>query len=204
MSFFESLVWLDLGLNPGLPDLWRTLYSLDQWLTGTKCICKHNYLLLSYLPNPSARAGYDTRSIFKWSLTGLNSEFSFSSTSCLPKAEELSLPYYFPHSWIVFSYTSPIIWGCRIRNTASLQRSKIPTHTHTHTNDCPGYNTKLHLMVRIQFWNLGECRVPLHCHYSHVNFDSLKISSGICALVRNLGGQFFYFFILLYFKSKLQ
>ena len=28
--------------------------------------------------NPSARAGYDTRSIFKWSSTGLNSEFSFS------------------------------------------------------------------------------------------------------------------------------
>ena len=28
--------------------------------------------------NPSVRAGYDTRSIFKQSLTGLNSEFSFS------------------------------------------------------------------------------------------------------------------------------
>ena len=28
--------------------------------------------------NPSARTGYDIRSIFKWSLTGLNSEFSFS------------------------------------------------------------------------------------------------------------------------------
>ena len=28
--------------------------------------------------NPSARAGFDTRSIFKRSLTGLNSEFSFS------------------------------------------------------------------------------------------------------------------------------
>ena len=27
--------------------------------------------------NPSTRAGYDTRSIFKLSLTGLNSEFSF-------------------------------------------------------------------------------------------------------------------------------
>ena len=27
--------------------------------------------------NPSARAGYDTRSIFKRSLTGLNSEYSF-------------------------------------------------------------------------------------------------------------------------------
>ena len=28
--------------------------------------------------NPPARAGYDTRSIFKRSLTGFNSEFSFS------------------------------------------------------------------------------------------------------------------------------
>ena len=33
---------------------------------------------LTIFTNPSARAGYDTRSIFKRSLTGLNSEFSFS------------------------------------------------------------------------------------------------------------------------------
>ena len=46
--------------------------------------------------NPSARAGYDTRSIFKRSLTGLNLAFSFSLTSCLIKAEEHSLPYYLP------------------------------------------------------------------------------------------------------------
>ena len=46
--------------------------------------------------NPSARAGCDTRSIFKRSLAGLNSEFSFSQTSCLTKAEEPSLPYYLP------------------------------------------------------------------------------------------------------------
>ena len=53
-------------------------------------------ILWCYLPNPSARAGCDTRSNFKQSLTGLNSEFSFSWTSCLTKAEELSLPYYLP------------------------------------------------------------------------------------------------------------
>ena len=35
-------------------------------------------IYLSIYPKPSARAGYDTRSIFKRSLTGLNSEFSFS------------------------------------------------------------------------------------------------------------------------------
>ena len=35
-------------------------------------------MLVILFTNPSARAGYDTRSIFKRSFTGLNSEFSFS------------------------------------------------------------------------------------------------------------------------------
>ena len=57
---------------------------------------KYFYLTLDIFTNPSARAGYDTRSIFKRSLTGLNSEFSFSLTSCLTKVEEPSLSYYLP------------------------------------------------------------------------------------------------------------
>ena len=36
------------------------------------------YVWMILFTKPSARAGYDTRSIFKRSLTGLNSEFSFS------------------------------------------------------------------------------------------------------------------------------
>ena len=56
---------------------------------------KYRQLLIIFT-NPSARAGYDTRSIFKWSLTGLNSELSFSKTCCLTKAEESSLPCYLP------------------------------------------------------------------------------------------------------------
>ena len=52
--------------------------------------------IYTYLPNPSTRAGYDTRSISKRSLTGLNSEFSFSKTSCLTEAEEPCLPDYLP------------------------------------------------------------------------------------------------------------
>ena len=61
--------------------------------------CYVNYFdiqVLILFTNPSARAGYDTRSIFKRSLTGFNSEFSFSSTSCLTKAEEPSLSYSLP------------------------------------------------------------------------------------------------------------
>ena len=30
----------------------------------------------------------------------------------------------------------------------------------------PGYGTKLHLMVRLQFWKPEECGILLHCHYS--------------------------------------
>ena len=54
------------------------------------------YMYISIFTNPSAREGYDTRSIFKRSLTGLNSEFSFSLTSCHTQAEEPSLPNYLP------------------------------------------------------------------------------------------------------------
>ena len=58
-----------------------------------------NYEFLYIFTNPSAWAGYDTRSIFKQNLTDLNSKFSFSSTSSLVKAEEPSLPLLFTHSW---------------------------------------------------------------------------------------------------------
>ena len=56
----------------------------------------HHQLYIYIFTNPSVRPGHDTRSIFKRSLTGLNSEFSFSWTSCLSKVEEPSLSYYLP------------------------------------------------------------------------------------------------------------
>ena len=51
---------------------------------------------ISIFTNPSTQAGYDAKSILKQSLTGLNSEFSFSWTSCLTIDEEPSQPYYLP------------------------------------------------------------------------------------------------------------
>ena len=79
------------------------------WLPPASCgcpICTQftvKVIPYPYLPNPCDRAGYDTRSVFKRSLTGLNSEFSFSSTSCFTKAEEPSLSYYLPIAggWII-------------------------------------------------------------------------------------------------------
>ena len=53
-------------------------------------------ILLNIFTNPSSQVGYDSRSMFKRSLTGFNSEFSFSLTSCFTKAEEPSLSFYLP------------------------------------------------------------------------------------------------------------
>ena len=47
-----------------------------------------------YLPNPFAWARCDTRSISKWSLTDLNSEFSFSKVGSHTKIKEPNLLYY--------------------------------------------------------------------------------------------------------------
>ena len=79
------------------------LYSHSQTQSNSNpvgCGCRNRFLhlcrVVTIFTNPSTRAGYDTRSIFKSSLTGFNSEFSFSLTSCLIKAEETSLLYYLP------------------------------------------------------------------------------------------------------------
>ena len=56
-----------------------TCFLIDGWVEG-QCYIR-NYkpdISIIIFTNPSARAGYDTRSIFQQSLTGLNSEFSFS------------------------------------------------------------------------------------------------------------------------------
>ena len=54
----------------------------------------HDALIM--FTNLSTLQGMTQGQYFKQSLTGLNSEFSFSLTSCLTKAEEPSRPYYLP------------------------------------------------------------------------------------------------------------
>ena len=61
------------------------LYILDYSEIHSRC---------TFLFKLSVLAGWDTRSIFKLSLAGLNSEFSFSYTGCLTKTKENILPYY--------------------------------------------------------------------------------------------------------------
>ena len=101
---------------------------------------------LSYLPNPSTRAGYDTRSIFKWSLTGLNSEFSFSYTSCLTKAAESSLPYYLPISGgrtIGFIPFPRVLRLCEMQSVKSRIWTRVAV---SNSRDDNHYTTILHTL----------------------------------------------------------
>ena len=68
--------------NKSLNNYWSNVNTVTKYLKFTAVV--ETFLLAflcSYMvlfTNPSVRAGYDTRSIFKRSLTGLNSEFPFS------------------------------------------------------------------------------------------------------------------------------
>ena len=106
--------------------------------------------------NPSARAGYDTRSIFKRSLTGLNSEFSFFWTSCLTKAEEPSLSYYLP---IAGGRIIGFIFFPRVLVLYDMQSvsSRISTRVAVSISYDDNHYTEERLYRPQHCWNRREC-----------------------------------------------
>ena len=83
-----------------------------------------DYLINAYIyPTPPLGQYMTQGHFFKRSLTGLNSEFSFSWTSCLTKAEEPSLPYYLPIAGrriIGFIPFPKILVVCEMQSVASM------------------------------------------------------------------------------------
>ena len=81
-------VHLSLKITKNCVPLSRTKWEIYFFIYVFLVVHRHSWVYnknkIQYIhvailfTNPSARAGYDTRSFFKRSLTGLNSEFSFS------------------------------------------------------------------------------------------------------------------------------
>ena len=69
MSRIRPSKWHVAGLSSIVSIVWYCIYAPN---FQARDIC------FFIFTNPSARPGYDTRSVFKRSLTGLNSEFSLS------------------------------------------------------------------------------------------------------------------------------
>ena len=146
-----------------------------------------------YLPNPSARAVYDTRSIFKRSLTGLNSEFSFSYSSCLTKAEEPYLPYYLPIAgeritgfmplprvlmlWEMQSVSSKI-WTCVVVSI-SYDDNHYTTGTSTNIQTCKINDLRVCLASVVIHWYLSDNK-------------SLQVSRTLLSIQANLNKVIFW------------
>ena len=120
VRFFESLVWLNLRLNPGLPHHSRVcvlIYVIEQFFESlvwfhlelnpsfpvhwgararvsvSMCVCGH--------PIPYATSRMWHKANFMQSTTDLNSEFSFSYAGCLTKSTERAYRVrLFPRSFI--------------------------------------------------------------------------------------------------------
>ena len=131
--------------------------------------CQHDLMIL--FTNPSARVGYDTWSIFKRSLTGFNSECSFSYTSCLTKAEEPSPSYYLPIAGgriIGFIPFSRVLVLCEMK----LFSSRIWTRVTVFISYDDNHYTTVTLMMKMTTYihihtNIYEC---MHKHlYTHMS-----------------------------------
>ena len=68
---------------------------LSMWVIDIMNVLRTGMNIIFTQPLRSGRIWHKIN-LFKRSLTGLNSEFSFSLTSCLTNVEEPSLPYYLP------------------------------------------------------------------------------------------------------------
>ena len=115
---------------------------------------KRYCIVISIFTNTSARAGYDTRSIFKRSLTSLNSEFSFSKISCLIKAEEPSLPYYLPIAGeriIGFIPLPRVLVLCEMQSVSSRIRTRVAVSISYNDNH---YTTGISIWYCIVIYNI--------------------------------------------------
>ena len=100
--------------------------------------------------------------IFKRSLTGLNSEFSFSYTSCLTKAEEPSLSYYLPIAGgriIGFIHFPRVLVLCEMQSVSSRIWTRVAVSISYDDNN---YTTGTSIIIIIIIIFNDEAKIKLH------------------------------------------
>ena len=111
---------------------------------------------------------------FKQSLTGLNSEFSFSKTNCLTKAEEPSLPCYLPIAGgriIGFMPFPKVLVLCKMLSVSSriwtcvaMSISCDDSHYTTGTSDKICLYIYKRLIIIITIFSMFYCNHFLNLH----------------------------------------
>ena len=125
VPFFESLIWLNLGLNPGLPGHWYiwvcvrvracvcvyvmdSLIDLDFWRPNSSLKDINNWTAYSSDLFIVVMVCVELATLFKKRIVHFSQRyflgfefkvFSFSKTGHTTKARETNLTYYSTHSW---------------------------------------------------------------------------------------------------------
>ena len=179
------------------------------WIVFTCLITKfYSPFTNPYLPNPSARAGYDIRSIFKRSLTGLNSEFSFSYTTCLTKAEETSLPDYLPIAGgriIGFIPFPSVLVLCEMQSASSRIWTRVSVSISYDDNHYTlgtftnlfGIVPSASITIAVTITNISQI---FFCSQARSRY--LSLFSGLPVQQNPLFGRFFFFFLLTITKNS--
>ena len=127
--------------------------------------------------NPFARAGCDTRSNFKRSLTGLSLVFSFSKTGCLTKNNETKSVLLFTHNWMGNNWIHTSPKGiCAMWNAISLVQNLNfcrPVHFFMKISITPW--ALIHACVclfGLVLWHINHCRLFIaKCFlYSYIEY----------------------------------
>ena len=96
---------------------------------------------------------------FKRSLTGFNSEFSFSETSCLTKAEEPSLSYYLPIAGgriIGFIPFPRVLVLCEMQSVSSRIWIRVAVSISYDDNHYTTGTSKHHGHLEVQLITVGQ------------------------------------------------
>ena len=143
---------------------------------------------------------------FKRSWTGLNSEFSFSWTSCLTKAEEPSLPYYLPIGGgriIRFIPFPRVLVLCEMQSLSSwiwtcVAMSNFYKDNHYTTGTSLRYwehvhwtceNPIIHICL-FRLYSLNGYDVPFHCYLLNsrqMMFQTLVMDIVFCLIIETKG-----------------
>ena len=134
---------------------------------------------------PTARAGCYKGSIIKRSLTGLNSEFSFSKTGCHTKFKEYSLLYYLPMAggkiveFLLFPKVIAFTDSSRIWTQVAVSISNDENHYTTGTSTTSIIHISIYMSRVILIYMCRVTLIWLSCRYNRYLSQNLINKSEI-------------------------
>ena len=113
--------------------------------------CIFEWVFICIYPTPPQRTGCNTRSVFKRSTTGLNSNFSSSLIDCLNKAKEPNLRSYLLIAGKRIDRIIPFL-GVLSQNETPTASSRIWTQIANYISSNDNRRYSIHFYISLRLW----------------------------------------------------